>query len=294
MKVSYYPGCTLKTKSKNLEIPGIAAMAALGVELVELERWNCCGVTFSLADDDLIHVVAPVRDLIRVKEEGFDKVVTLCSMCYNTLAQANHLMRNDEEKRKTLNTFMEEEPDYSGEVEVLHLFNFLRDEIGWDKVKEAVKVPLKDLKVAPNYGCTLVRPKEVAIDSPEHPRFMTDFLNALSAEPVEYPAATECCGAYQMVAHPEASMRAVANILNSASGRGAEAMASSCPLCEYNIGRQQPEVIESHQDVKPIPTFFFTQLLALALGLDEKTCCLEQNGTAARALLESKGILASV
>jgi heterodisulfide reductase subunit B len=144
MKVSYYPGCTLKTKSKNLEIPGIAAMAALGVELVELERWNCCGVTFSLADDDLIHVVAPVRDLIRVKEEGFDKVVTLCSMCYNTLAQANHLMRNDEEKRKTLNTFMEEEPDYSGEVEVLHLFNFLRDEIGWDKVKEAVKVPLKE------------------------------------------------------------------------------------------------------------------------------------------------------
>ena len=106
MKIAYYPGCTLKTKSKNLEVPGIAAMAELGVELEELERWNCCGVTFSLADDDLIHVVAPVRDLVRVKESGHDKVVTMCSMCYNTLAQANHLMRTDEEKRKTINTFM--------------------------------------------------------------------------------------------------------------------------------------------------------------------------------------------
>ena len=294
MKIAYYPGCTLKTKTKNLEVPGIAAMAALGVELEELERWNCCGVTFSLADDDLLHVVAPVRDLVRVKESGHDKVVTMCSMCYNTLAQANHLMRTSEEKRKTLNAFMEEEPDYAGEVEVLHLLGFLRDEIGWDKVKAQVKVPLKGLKVAPNYGCTLVRPKEVAIDSPEHPRFMHDFLIALGAEPVDYPAATECCGAYQMVSHPEASMRAVASIIDSAGTRGAEAMASTCPLCEYNVGKNQAQVLEKYQGVKPMPTYYFTQLLAVALGLDVDTCCFELNGPGAKELLESKKILASV
>ncbi|MFH1999528.1 MAG: CoB--CoM heterodisulfide reductase iron-sulfur subunit B family protein [Planctomycetota bacterium] len=294
MKVSYYPGCTLKTKAKNLETPGIAAMAALGVELVELERWNCCGVTYSLAEDDLLHVVAPVRDLIRVKEAGYDKVVTLCSMCYNTLAQANLLMRNDKEKRKTLNLFMEEEPDYAGEVEVLHLFNFLRDEIGWDKVKAAVKVPLKDLKVAPYYGCTLVRPKEVAIDSSENPRFMHDFLAAIGAEPVDHTAHVECCGSYQMVSHPEFCMTAVANILGAVNRSGAEAIVSSCPLCECNVGQMQSEVLAKHTDLKPTPTYYFTQLLAIAMGLDVEACNFDLNGPGARELLESKSILASV
>jgi heterodisulfide reductase subunit B len=121
MKLGYYPGCTLKTQAKNLEDAAVASLGALGVEVKELERWNCCGAVYSLADDDLIHLLAPVRDLIRAKDQDFGKVMTLCSMCYNTLARANLLMRDDEEKRKTINTFMEEESDYAGEVEVVHM-----------------------------------------------------------------------------------------------------------------------------------------------------------------------------
>jgi heterodisulfide reductase subunit B len=268
-------------------------MAELGVELAELERWNCCGVVFSLADDDLIHLVAPIRDLIRVKDEGYDKVVTMCAMCYNTLARANLVMRDDEEKRDTLNSFMEEETDYAGEVEVLHLFNFLRDEIGWDKVKAAVKKPMEGLKLAPNYGCTLVRPKEVAIDSPENPRFMHDFIEAIGAEAVDYPAATDCCGSFQMMSHEGASVDAVARILGTAGKKGAEAMVSSCPLCEYNIGHQLPAVKEKHSDIKEIPSFHFTQLLALAMGLDPDVCRLDLNGPQAREFLASKQIVAS-
>lgn len=130
MKVSYYPGCTLKTKGKNLEDAAVASMTALGIDFEELPRWNCCGAVYSLADDDLIHQVAPVRDLIRVMEQGSQKVVTLCSMCYNSLTRANLLMRENEEKRKTINDFMDEEMDYHGEVEVVHFLNLLRDEIG--------------------------------------------------------------------------------------------------------------------------------------------------------------------
>jgi len=279
MKVSYYPGCTLKTKSKNLEAPGIAAMAALGVELVELERWNCCGVVYSLADDDLIHLVAPVRDLIRVKDAGYDKVVTMCSMCYNTLARANLVMAEDEEKRNTINMFMEEESDYAGEVEVMHLFNYLRDEIGWDKVKEAVKKPLTGMKIAPYYGCTLVRPKEVAIDSADNPRFMHDFLEALGAEAVEYLVANECCGSFQVVSHEDQCLDA--------------AIAMGCPLCEYNIGHKLPLAKEKHKDLKEIPSFFFTQLMALAMGLDADVCRLDLNGPGAEDFLKSKDIIAS-
>src|SRR4030042_2928405 len=112
MTISYYPGCTLKTKAKNMEDSATASLAALGVDFKELPRWNCCGAVFSLADDDLIHLIAPIRDLIRVKEEGNTSVITACSMCYNTLARANLVMRENEEKRKTINSFLEEELDY--------------------------------------------------------------------------------------------------------------------------------------------------------------------------------------
>jgi heterodisulfide reductase subunit B2 len=130
MKIGYYPGCTLKTKAKNLEDAALAALEALGIEVTELERWNCCGAVYSLADDDLIHHVAAVRDLVRAQEQGYDKVVTLCSQCYNVLARANLMMREDEEKRDTINRFMDEEPDYRGEVEVVHFLGILRDDIG--------------------------------------------------------------------------------------------------------------------------------------------------------------------
>jgi len=190
MKVSYYPGCTLKTKAKNLERSALATFDALGIEWEELPRWNCCGAVFSLSDDDLIHMVAPVRDLIRAKELGSDTLVTLCSMCYNTIARANDLMKNDEAKRQTINDFMDEEPDYFGDIKVVHFLDFLRDEVGWDKLKEMVKSPLKGLKVAPYYGCTLLRPEEVSIDHPDRPTVFGEFMEALGAEVVDFPSST--------------------------------------------------------------------------------------------------------
>lgn len=117
-----------------MEDSAIASLEALGIRLVEFERWNCCGTVYSLAEDDLVHHLAPVRNLIRVKEQGGDKVGTLCSFCFNVLKRANLLMRKDDEKRKTLNSFMEEEEDYNGEVEVVHLLEVLRDEVGWDSI----------------------------------------------------------------------------------------------------------------------------------------------------------------
>jgi heterodisulfide reductase subunit B len=209
MDLSYYPGCTLKTKAKNLGDSGIASMAALGIDLVELPRWNCCGAVYSLAEDDLVHHLAPVRNLIRVKEQGKDKVVVLCDFCYNTLKRANLLMKNDPEKRYAINNFMEEEVDYNGEIEVVHLLELLRDEIGWESISERVKVPLRDLRVAPYYGCTLLRPQEVAIDEVERPTILHQLLQALGAEVIDFPFATECCGAFQVVSNPEFALESI-------------------------------------------------------------------------------------
>jgi heterodisulfide reductase subunit B len=292
MKIGYYPGCTLKTKAINLEDAALAALRALGVDFTELERWNCCGAVFSLADDDLIHHVAPVRNLIRAQEQSCDTIVTLCSQCYNTLARANLLMRSDEEKRDTINRFMDEEPDYEGGVEVLHLLSFLRDHLGWDAVRESVKVPLDGLKVAPFYGCTLLRPQEVSVNDPT-PELFEDFLRALGAEPVRFSAAEECCGSYQVVAHPEEETARAGKVLRSVQVSGAEAMALSCPLCDYNLGRRQPEIISVGEGLEPIPTYYFTQLLAVAMGLEPALCHFELNGDPALTLLQERKLVAS-
>ncbi len=290
MKVKYYPGCTLKSKAKNLEEAAVASMKVLDVEMEEIDRWNCCGAVYSLAEDDLIHKVAPVRNLIRVKEQGGEKVITLCSMCYNTLARANQLMQSDEEKRDTINRFMDEEIDYFGDIEVVHLLNFLKDEIGWDQIKEKVKVPLEGLKIAPYYGCTLQRPSEVGIEPMGSFELMTDFLEALGATVVDFPAAAFCCGSYQVLGNPDAAQDAAATILNIAQASGAEILATSCPLCEYNLGKRQEPLVQDKKIENKIPTFYFTQLLALALGQDPDVCCFELNDPSALELLKSKKI----
>jgi heterodisulfide reductase subunit B len=285
MTIGYYPGCTLKSKAKNFERSALACLGALGIECQELPRWNCCGAVFSLADDDLIHHVAPVRDLIRAKDAGHDRLTTLCSMCYNTLARANLLMKEDEEKRDTINRFMDEESDYTGEVEVVHFLNLLRTEVGWDKLKKAVKAPLEGLRVAPYYGCTLLRPRAVAIEPPDTPTMFADFLEALGATAVAFPDATTCCSSYQIIADEDAAFAPISRILQSASEQKVEAFALSCPLCEYNLGRRQSDVRAKLESIDEIPTFYFTQLLAIALGLPQEELGLELNEKASTDLL---------
>jgi len=292
MKIAYYPGCTMKTRAASLELAAIEALNVLGVEFTELERWNCCGAVFSLAEDDLIHHVAPVRNLIRAQQEGCDTVVTICSQCYNTLARANKLVRENEEKRDTLNRFMDEEPDYNGEVEVVHYLSLLRDRVGWDELREAVTNPLVGLKVAPFYGCTLVRPEDVAIDAVDD-RILEGFIEALGAEPTSFSAARECCGSYQMIAHPEEGIKRAAKVIAAANRSKADALILSCPMCEYNLGTRQGAVVAATDGLSQVPTYYFTQLLGVALGLDPELCRLDLNGPTAQELLVDKKYIAA-
>jgi heterodisulfide reductase subunit B len=290
MKISYYPGCTLKLKAKNLELAGLASLQALGIDVEEMDRWNCCGAVYSLTDDDLIHHVGPVRNLVRAKERGADKLVTLCSMCYNTLARANKLMRTDEVKRDTINRFMDDEIDYLGEVDVIHYLTLLDEYVGWDAIKEKVKAPLTGLKVAPYYGCTLQRPQDVGIEPMGSFRLMTRMLEAIGATVVPFSASDKCCGSYQVINVPAGANDAAANVINAAAQAGIEALATSCPLCEYNLGKQQDQFMAKGKITANVPTFYFTQLLAMALGVNPEVCHFELNDAKAMQLLETKNI----
>lgn len=292
MKISYFPGCTLKTTAKNFEESALVSLSSLGIDMVEIPRWNCCGTVYSLTCDDLIHQVAPIRNLIRVKEQKDTKVVTLCSMCYNTLKRANKLVKEDKDKLDKLNNFMyRENIKYNGEVDVLHVLEILKKEVGFSEIAKKVKIPLKGLKIAPYYGCLLLRPPEVGLDDPEHPTILKDLFQSLGAKVIDYPYETECCGSYHTVVNVDLVVERVHNILISAITQGAEAIVLSCPLCCFNLDNRQREVKEKFPGFEGIPVFYFTQLLALSLGFDEKVCRFELNFVDPSPLLKSKHLI---
>lgn len=292
MKISYYPGCTLKSNAKNFEESALCSLKKLGVEAQELPRWNCCGTVFSLTTDDLIHHVAPIRNLIRVKETNSDRVMTLCAMCYNTLKRANERVKSDPESLDKINKFMYmENIQYKGDVKVLHMLELLRDEIKFENVSKKVVNPLKNLKIANYYGCLLVRPKEVGLDDIENPTVLEDLTMALGGEPVDFPYKTECCGAYQTVDKPEFVANRAFQILTSAQEHGADVVALSCPLCAFNLDQRQRETSQQYPEFKNIPILYFTQLMAIAFGCLEKNLRFDLNYIDPKPILKEKGLI---
>jgi heterodisulfide reductase subunit B len=266
MKVSYFPGCTLNTTGKGFDNAVRAATAAVGLDLVELPEWNCCGATYPLIIDNMLELAAPTHVLVAARDEG-SILTTACTTCYNVLKRTNNFIREHEEERERINAFIEAE--YHGDVEVMDIVHLLRDRVGFDAVREAVNVPLEGLKVASYYGCMVLRPPdEVAYDDPDHPQSLDDLMAALGATPIDFPHKNECCGAYLVVQDPQVTREMVYTILRSARLAGAEAVVTNCPLCQFNLDRQQLEMGRVHSGYSPIPVFYFSQLMGLALGLD--------------------------
>ena len=266
-RISYYPGCALKSYAKGLESAAQSAMDELGVEMAEIPDWNCCGVVYSLAEDDKIRRLAPVRNLIRAWQQGGGALVTLCPMCYNTLARANLMMRESGDQRDTINRFMYEEPDYHGEIEVLHLLTVLERDVGWERISKMVKRPLTGLRIAPYYGCMLTRPRPVAIEAGRDFRLLTKLLESLGAEVVYFEAADRCCGSYQSAANPAAGLEAAATILNAARKATVDALVLACPLCEFNLVHRQNQLLASQSLNSAIPVVYFSHLMAYSFGL---------------------------
>lgn len=297
MKIPYYPGCTLKTKANNFETSALAVSEKLGIELVELPRWNCCGTVFSLTDDDLIHHVAPIRNLIRVQEMNENnlvdneyRLVTLCSMCFNTLKRANIRVLENQDDFDKINDLMYLEENYEGDVKVVHLLELIR-EMGFEKIKENVENPLKGLKIAPYYGCMLLRPGEVGIDDPEEPVIQANLLSALGAEVIDNPYKKVCCGSYQTLQNKKAVSNLAYDILTHAQDAGADAISLSCPLCSFNLDARQEEIKEKHPNFSRIPVFYFTQLLAIGFGLSIEKYGLELNYVDPEPLLQEKNLI---
>ena len=260
MIYSYYPGCTLKTKAKDLDEYGRRSMEALGITLEVLENWQCCGGTYPMAKDEIATKLSSVRALAASRDKGQD-LVTLCSACHNVIKQVNNDMASDADIAAKANNYLQLDTPYYGETKVLHYLEVLRDVVGFDKIKEKVVNPLKDKKIAAYYGCLLLRPgKVMQMDNPENPTIIEDFVKAIGAEPVVYPYRNECCGGYVTMEDKGLAARKSTNVLDSAKKAGAELVITACPLCLYNL--QKNGGVD-------LPVMYFTELLAEALGVKE-------------------------
>ncbi len=296
IKISYFPGCTLKTTAKNFERSAVKAGGLIGIEMVELSKWNCCGVVTSLTSDDLMKHVAPIRNFVRaeeMKDQGLvndSRMLILCSMCFNTMKRSNKRVRENAEDLKSINDFMYLEKDYNGSVGVVHYLELMA-EIGFDNIAGKIKKQLKGLKIAPYYGCMLLRPKDIGIDDAEAPHIIEDFIGSVGAESVGWDAKSRCCGSYHTVNNKDIVVNLAKGIIENARLHGAEALITSCPLCAFNLDNRQKLIMEKDPNFRPMPVFYFTQLLALALGLGEEDIGLEGNFIDTKPLLKEKNLI---
>ena len=297
MQVSYFPGCTLKTKATGFETSLMAATAALGLGLAELPDWNCCGATFPLLADNALDLAGPARILVDARKQG-ERVAVACTTCYNVLRRTNHILRADPALRDKLNFFIE--ADYTGDLEVLDVLQILRDDIGFDVFRRATVKSLAALKVAAYYGCMVLRPpREVAYDDPEQPHALDDLMAAAGAQTVRYPHQGECCGAYLAIKSPETTAEMVRTITHAARLNGADVIVTNCPVCQFNLDKQQQALSrrpgaarsQAGPGAKPLPVLYYTQLLGLALGLDPSAYGFEKHYVDPRPALVNAGLM---
>lgn len=285
MKYPYYPGCTLYSKARNLDRCGRLAAARAGFELEELPSWNCCGAIYNTSADDLAAQVGPVRVLAKASQQG-RRLVTLCAACYNVLKRANERLHATgfEQDRQRILEFVDE--PFAQDVEVVHYLEVLK-ELGWDAIRQQVVRSLNGLKVASYYGCLMVRPREVLkFDDPENPVVMDQLMAALGGEPVRFDFKAECCGGYLVVNRRPVADACSLRVVENARTWGAEAVVTTCPLCQYNL-----ETAQLRRGTILTPVFYFTQLLGLALGLEPPELGFEDNRLDPVPFLKEKGLL---
>ncbi|MBQ7793494.1 MAG: CoB--CoM heterodisulfide reductase iron-sulfur subunit B family protein [Clostridia bacterium] len=259
MKVAYFPGCTLKTKAKELDAYARKCAETLGITLEEIENWQCCGGVFTTARDEAATKLSSVRAL-KAAGNANQMLVTVCSACHNVIKQTNHAMNTDEEFAFKVNNYLGKGEEYDGSTKVMHYLELLRDVVGYDKVKEAVKKPLAGKKVAAYYGCLLLRPNSVMhTDDPENPTLIEDLIRALGGEPVVYSMRNECCGGYIALENPDSAKKRSNKVTDSAALAGADMIVTACPLCKFNL----------ETNGSKLPIVYFTDLMAEAFDLKE-------------------------
>ena len=265
---TYYPGCSSSDGGANAYGSSCQAVAKLlDVELAELEDWNCCGSTPYSGIDELTSLCVSARNLALAEKRGLD-LVTPCSACYVTLNRANLSVRESPEISGKVNEALAAGGlEYHGTIRVRHLLDVFVNDIGYSKIESTVKRELVGLKVAPYYGCQVLRPGP-GFDHPESPQSLDRLMESLGATATLFPLKARCCGGSLIISEEDVALSLVRKLLDSALSNGAECIATVCPLCQTNLDVYQKRVNKRFKTNYNIPVLFFTQLMGIAFGID--------------------------
>lgn len=291
MRYAFYPGCSMEATAK-ANLQSIEAVAkTLDMRLEEIPDWNCCGATVaSNAVGDFVTQVITARNLAIAESKGLDVVVG-CSACYMNLAVTNKRFQEDEHFKTRANEALAEGGyKYNGTLRVRQFFEVLVNDIGFDRIKERVKVPLTGLNVAGYVGCLSVRSIPYEHDDPEHPVLLDKIVTSLGATAVDFPMKARCCGSSNAIAQTEIVLDSIFKILQSAQDGGAQIFVTTCPICQLNIDAYQQMVNQAHGTSFNLPILFFTQLMAIAFGLTNEARALNYNIVSPYEALAAYGV----
>lgn len=266
---AYFPGCSLEKIAQSYNDSSVETAKKMGVELKELEDWNCCGATAYFHVDELLAHTLCARNLAMAEQQGLD-LVAPCSACYKNTYFTNRYLKEDPDLADHINVALKEDDlHFSGDIEVKHLIEVFVKDIGFDEVRAGVTKPLEGLRVAPYYGCQILRPKKDG-DEIEQPVFFEELMASIGADPVDYALKMRCCGGSLLISSREAALSMIRNLLQNAVDSQAQVIATACPLCQINLECYQPQVNQEFGTNFSIPVVYFTQLIGLAFGIPNK------------------------
>jgi succinate dehydrogenase / fumarate reductase cytochrome b subunit len=272
MKVAYYKGCLASLSAKELDSSTQALAPQLGIELDELESVTCCGAgdIHEAEPDYYLHLNA--RILAYGEATGAETLMTICNVCTLNLRQANWQLQNEPEllERVNRNLAAVGVPEYTGGIEVRHLLWLIAEGDGYERLKEVAHRGLKGLRVAPFYGCQILRPSKIlGFEDPDRPWSLEAIIEACGGEPVDYPAKIKCCGFPIIAAREEVALGELIQPIEQAKDAGADAMVTPCPLCHLSLDAWQSKLQKATGRSFEMPILHLSQLIGVAAGLEE-------------------------
>jgi heterodisulfide reductase subunit B len=262
-------------------------MPQLGVELVELENTSCCGAPIQSVNM-FAAVYLAAHNLAVAEKTGLKDLLAVCNGCHLSLSEALHFLNTDAQLREKINALLKEEGlSRSGSVKIWHTIDFLHDMVGETTIKNAVKKPLNGLKLATHYGCHILRPSTLkTVDDPENPKKLDELIEWLGAKSVPYPEKLDCCGAMLLLSHPDAAFTFSGLKMKAAQERGSDGLVVACPSCQNMFDMRQKSAAATTGAKLNLPVLYYTQLLGLAMGIEQKKLGLNLNRSPLDELLQ--------
>jgi len=289
MRYAYFPGCSLSSSGIEFNLSFKYVGRMLGIDLIEVRDWVCCGASSAHATSHLLSIALPVLNLSHAEKDGFDKLIAPCLACMSRFKAANVELEHDPELRKKIHEVFDYK--YQGKVKVLHpLEVFL--EMGLDRIREKMRKKLEGLKVVCYYGCVLTRPPKVArFDNVENPQSMDSIIRVLGAEAIDWSFKTECCGVSMTLTRSDIVLKLSNDILREAKEAGANAIVVCCPLCQANLDGRQKQIEKIYNTQYGLPIIYITQLMGLAFGAYPKEVGFQKLITSPQEVLGVVGLI---